>query len=66
MIVLGAGPAGLITAITAHDLGAKVALFEKMDRPAGNAIFALGSVCGWGTRHQAEQGIKDTAEDFTR
>ena len=38
VIVLGAGPAGLITAITAHDLGAKVALFEKMDRPAGNAI----------------------------
>lgn len=64
VIVLGAGPAGLITAITAHDLGAKVALFEKMDRPAGNAIFALGSVCGWGSRHQKEQGIKDNADDF--
>ncbi len=64
VIVLGAGPAGLITAITAHDLGAKVAVFEKMDRPAGNAIFALGSVCGWGSRHQKEQGIEDTAEAF--
>lgn len=63
-IVLGAGPAGLITAITAHDLGAKVAVMEKRDRPDGNAIYALGSVCGWGSRHQKEQGITDTAEDF--
>lgn len=63
-IVLGAGPAGLVTAITAHDAGAKVAVFEKKDRPDGNAIFALGSVCGWGTRHQKEQGIEDTADAF--
>lgn len=63
-VVLGAGPAGLIAAITAHDAGAKVVVLEKRDRPDGNAIFALGSICGWGTRHQAEQGIKDTADDF--
>lgn len=63
-IVLGAGPAGLITAITAHDLGIRVAVMEKKDRPDGNAIFALGSVCGWGTRHQKEQGITDTADAF--
>ena len=63
-IVLGAGPAGLITAITAHDAGAKVVVLEKCDRTNGNAIFALGSICGWGTRHQAEQGIKDTADAF--
>ena len=63
-VILGAGPAGLIAAITAHDAGAKVVVLEKRDRPDGNAIFALGSICGWGTRHQAEQGIKDTADDF--
>ena len=63
-IIVGAGPAGLIAAITAHDLGAKVVLFEKRDRPDGNAIFALGSICGWGTRHQKEQGIEDTADAF--
>ncbi|MDO4938305.1 MAG: FAD-dependent oxidoreductase [Sutterellaceae bacterium] len=63
-VVLGAGPSGLITAITAHDAGAKVVILEKCDRPNGNAIFALGSVCGWGTRHQKEQGIEDTAEAF--
>ena len=37
-VVLGAGPSGLITAITAHDLGAKVVVCEKMARPDGNAI----------------------------
>ena len=65
VIVLGAGPAGLVTAIAAKQAGAKkVVVFEKRDRPDGNAIFALGSVCGWGSRHQKEQGIKDTADDF--
>lgn len=64
VVVLGAGPAGLVTAITAHDKGAKVVVLEKCDRPDGNAIFALGSVCGWGTRHQKEQGITDTADAF--
>ena len=63
VIVLGAGPAGLVTAIAAKQAGAKkVVVFEKRDRPDGNAIFALGSVCGWGSRHQKEHGIKDTAE----
>ena len=63
--MLGAGPAGLVTAIAAKQAGAKkVVVFEKRDRPDGNAIFALGSVCGWGSRHQKEQGIKDTADDF--
>lgn len=32
-VVLGAGPAGLIAAITAHDAGAKVVVLEKRDRP---------------------------------
>ena len=64
VVVLGAGPSGLVTAITAHDKGAKVVVLEKCDRPDGNAIFALGSVCGWGTRHQKEQGITDTADAF--
>lgn len=63
-IIVGAGPAGLIAAITAHDQGAKVAVFEKRDRPDGNAIYALGSICGWGSRHQKAQGIKDEAEAF--
>lgn len=41
-IVVGAGPAGLITAITAHDLGAKVVLFEKRDRPGRQCHLRAG------------------------
>lgn len=67
VIVLGAGSRRMVTAIAAKQAGAKkVVVFEKRDRPDGNAIFALGSVCGWGSRHQKEQGIKDTAERFLR
>lgn len=35
-----------------------------MDRPAGNAICALGGFCAWGSRHQKALGIKDSAEEF--
>lgn len=45
VIVLGCGIAGLVAALQAKAEGASVALFEKMDRPAGNAICALGGFC---------------------
>ena len=64
VLVLGGGGAGMLSAVNAADKDAKVLLLEKCDRPNGNALFALGSVCGWGSRHQKEQGIKDTAEAF--
>lgn len=64
VIVLGCGIAGLVAALQAKAEGASVALFEKMDRPAGNAICALGGFCAWGSRHQIAQGVKDNAKDF--
>lgn len=64
VIVLGCGVAGLVTALEAVAHGARVALLEKMDRPAGNAICALGGFCAWGSRHQKALGIKDSAEEF--
>ncbi|MCG5031783.1 FAD-binding protein [Mesosutterella sp. OilRF-GAM-744-9] len=64
-LIIGAGAAGLVAAISAIDSGAKkVAVIEQKDRPDGNAIYALGSVCGWGSKRQIKQGIKDTEEDF--
>lgn len=62
VIVLGCGIAGLVAALQAKAEGASVALFEKMDRPAGNAICALGGFCAWGSRHQIAQGVKDNAK----
>lgn len=64
VIVLGCGMAGLVAALEARAAGASVAVFEKMDRPAGNAICALGGFCAWGSRHQLAQGAKDSAEEF--
>lgn len=64
VVVLGCGIAGVVAAIEARMAGASVALLEKMDRPAGNAICALGGFCAWGSRHQKALGIKDSAEEF--
>ena len=64
VVVLGAGTAGLVTAISAADAGAKVAVLEKCDRPDGNSIYAVGGLAAWGTKFQKSKGIKDTREDF--
>jgi fumarate reductase flavoprotein subunit len=53
VIVLGAGPAGLVTAIAAKQAGAKkVVVFEKRDRPDGkkNKKNLLGTLAGFPTR----------------
>jgi len=63
-VVLGAGPAGLITAISAHDVGAKVVVLEKCDRPDGNSIYSMGCIAAWGTNFQNRNGIKDNRDDF--
>ena len=64
VVVVGAGCAGLVCAIEAHDLGASVCVIEKADRPDGNAIFSLGGICAWGTNIQKAAGVKDTFQDF--
>jgi fumarate reductase flavoprotein subunit len=63
-VIVGAGCAGLACAIEAHDRGGKPVVLEKMSRPAGNAIYALGGINAVGTRYQREQGIADTKDDF--
>lgn len=64
VVIIGAGCAGLVAAIRAKDLGANVVLLEKMDRPNGNSIFALGTLAAWGTKRQKEDGITDTRDAF--
>ena len=44
VIVVGFGAAGGISAITAHDAGAKVVLIEKMPHPGGISILSGGGV----------------------
>ena len=59
IVVIGSGGAGYSAAITAHDLGAKVIVLEKMPITGGNTQIASGGMNAAGTRYQAEKGIKD-------
>lgn len=63
-VILGAGTAGLVAAIRAHDAGAKVVVLEKMDRPDGNSLYAMGTIYGWNSRHQKKLGQTDNRQDF--
>src|SRR3974390_955621 len=62
VVVIGSGGAGYSAAITAHDLGAKVIVLEKMPITGGNTQIASGGMNAAGTRFQAAQGIKDSWE----
>lgn len=61
-IVIGAGPAGLTTAIAAADRGAKVALLEAAPQVGGAMLINRGQLSGAGTKLQAERGIIDTPQ----
>ena len=52
VVVAGYGYAGAMAAMTAHDAGARVALFEKMAHPGGNSILS-GGACLVGTEARA-------------
>jgi fumarate reductase (cytochrome) len=62
LVIVGSGGAGFSAAITAHDLGAKVIVLEKMPITGGNTQIASGGMNAAGTRFQAEKGIKDNWE----
>ena len=66
VVILGAGTAGLVCAMTAKDLGAKVCILEKADRPDGNSLYALGTICAWNTKWQKECGFTDSKEAFIK
>ena len=57
VIVVGYGAAGGISAITAHDRGAKVLLIEKMPHPGGISILS-----GGGVAFVVEEGCIDGGE----
>ncbi len=57
VIVVGAGTAGINTAITAADYGASVILIEKTGRVGGAKWYAGGTLTGTNTLMQYEAGI---------
>ncbi|WP_368430803.1 flavocytochrome c, partial [uncultured Parasutterella sp.] len=62
VVVVGAGGAGLSAAVTAHDLGKKVIVLEKMAFVGGNTNRAAGGLNAAETKPQEKAGIKDSIE----
>ncbi|MCL2889377.1 MAG: flavocytochrome c, partial [Eggerthellaceae bacterium] len=66
IIIVGAGGAGMNAAISAHDLGAKVLLLEKMTVVGGNTNYAEVGMNASETAVQAKEGVTDSKELFAQ
>ena len=64
VVVIGAGGAGLTSAIAAYEKGAKVILIEKTELLGGNTNYATAGLNAAGTKIQEKLGIKDSPELF--
>ncbi len=62
VVVVGAGLAGFVAALTAAEQGIEVLLCEKQDEVGGSTVMSGGSFCFTGTDLQAAQGIEDSPE----
>src|SRR5262245_26790019 len=65
VIVVGYGAAGGVSAITAHDAGAKVLLIEKMPHPGGISMLSGGGVAFAHNAEGAFQYLKRTCNGTT-
>jgi fumarate reductase flavoprotein subunit len=64
VVVVGAGAAGLVAALSAAERGASVAVLERDRLPRGSTALSAGLVPAAGTRFQRLRGIDDTPERF--
>ncbi len=64
VIVVGAGTAGMPTAIFAAERGAKVLLLEADNKVGGALHFSGGQMAATDTRLHRERGIDDSPEEF--
>lgn len=62
--VIGAGAAGLVAALAAHEAGAEVLVIERDPVPRGSTALSAGLVPAPGTRWQREAGIADSPALF--
>lgn len=63
-VIVGAGGTGLTAALQAHELGLKVAVFEKNEGLGGNTNKASSGMNASESNVQFAQGIIDNKEDF--
>lgn len=62
MVVVGAGLAGLVAALTAARAGARTLVLEKTPAPGGTSGMSVGSICVNGSPQQRAMGIDDSPE----
>jgi 3-oxosteroid 1-dehydrogenase len=63
VVVLGTGAAGLTAAITAHEGGASVAVFEKADLVGGTTAWSGGQVWIPNNPHMTDVGVQDSRDN---
>ncbi|WP_298957304.1 FAD-dependent oxidoreductase [uncultured Methylobacterium sp.] len=63
--VIGAGAAGLVAALAAHEAGAEVLVVERDPVPRGSTALSAGLIPAPGTRWQREAGLDDSPERFS-
>lgn len=63
VVVLGTGAAGLTAALTAHEHGARVGVFEKAEEVGGTSAWSGGMIWIPNNPYMAEAGASDSRED---
>jgi 3-oxosteroid 1-dehydrogenase len=66
VVILGSGAAGLTAALSAHEHGARVGVFEKADKLGGTSAWSGGMVWIPNHPHMPEEGIEDSADEALR
>jgi fumarate reductase flavoprotein subunit len=63
-LIIGAGAAGLVAAISAAEAGQEVLVLERDALPAGSTALSAGLIPAAGTRYQRAAGIDDDPDRF--
>ncbi len=66
VVIIGAGAAGLIAGLAAHDNGAQVLIVERDANPSGSTALSSGLIPACNTRWQALSKVVDNVEIFSQ
>lgn len=64
VLIVGAGAAGLVAALSAHEAGRDVLVLERDAKPSGSTALSAGLIPAAGSRLQMAAGINDSADLF--
>ena len=66
VLIVGAGAAGLIAALTLSEAGIEPVVIERDAVPSGSTALSAGLIPAAGTRFQRARGIEDSANTVRR